>query len=260
MKRDLLLVPTYIGVTLFLSAFLAVFFVLYPVPEIFFQDLAYHIYVLDVFLFSMLSLLPFMAVLGLLIIIIRAIKLSTFTSFEFLTYVFLCLAVWLILIPACFFLRPENYVSLALTGKAPSVASIFFDAFSLTFFIENLEMYSLIPSVTLHTIFSDIFFLRNVVINAGLNGKFEYLILASMGLALSSLYSLRFVSKWKLINVSTILLLWCSIIYINTQMYKYNFSFYVETKWSACFVNVAITVILFLIGMVTSLKQKKGRG
>ncbi len=257
MKKDLLIIPTYIFVTLFLTAFLATFFVLYPMPSI--GNLDYHIYALDVFVFSGLTLLPLVSVAALIAITLRAVKINTFTTLEFFTYIFLCVFVWLILIPFCMFFAPEKVVSMKITGNTSTIASVFFDPNSLPSLLDNLKMYALSIPTTLLGVFSDLLILRKTALNAGIAGRVDYLLFASLGVALSALYSLRFVSKWKLINVSTILFLWCCIIWINALMYKNEMTVFLPTKWTVASINGLITFVLLAIGVVTTAKQKEAK-
>ncbi len=255
MKKDLLIVPTYISVTLFLTFILAVFFVLYPLPTI--GDVDYSIYLLDVFLYSALFILPMMAVPALVIVILRAIKYDANTMFSFLTYVFLCLSIWLLVIPLFLFFTPERMVSFLLTGKDYSIAAVFFDSASLSQLNNYLEVYSIQVSNSVLAIFSDLLFLRDMALEAGKNGRIAYLVFASIGFALSSLYALRHVSKWKLINVAWILFLWAFIIWINVRMYRNEWELYVGTEWSVFIINVTISLVVIILGSLLSAKFKK---
>ncbi len=254
MKKDLLIVPTYIAVTLFLTIIVATFFVLYPAHPI--DTMEYNIYALDIFLFSALSLLPLTAVAALTAIILRAIKYSTFTSLEFFSYIFLCVFVWLLLIPFCIFFIPEQRVSVLLTGTAASPASVFFNPESFPSLIQNLATYSIVIPNSVMTVFSDLLLLRETAFFAGRQGRIDYLLFSSLGLALSCLFALRFVSKWKLINISTVLFLWCAIVWINVQVYKNNLAIVVTPTWTLCIFNCVVSFILLVIGTVTTAKYK----
>ncbi len=254
MKKDLLIVPIYIAITLFLSLILAVFFVLCPLPQI--ETIDYSLYALDIFLYAFLYLCPMMAVVALVVMVLRIIKIGTYSMLSFLTYVFLCLAVWLILIPLFLFFSPELKVSFLLTGVSPSPATIFFTPDSFNYLAQSLEMYSIQFSDSLFSIFSDLLLLRDKALEAGKNGRITYLFYASLGLALSSLYSLRSISKWKLINVANILFLWCAIVWINAQIYRYDWDVLYSTKLTVFVFNCIITFVILILGLVTSAKQK----
>ncbi len=255
MKKDLLIVPTYIAVTLFFTCLLAVFFVLYPIPYIGTMD--FSTYVLDVFLYTMLFLLPLIAVFTLVIIVLRSIKYNATSMLSFLSYVFLCLSVWLILIPLFLFLTPERTVSQLITGNTTYIASIFFNVEYFPLLAENLLAYKINLSNSVLSIFSDLLLLREQALSSGEQGRISYLIFASLGLALSSLYGLRFVSKWNLINVATILFFWCIIVLMNALMYKNGWELYVGTSWTVFIINSIAAIIFILIGCVTGVKYKK---
>ncbi len=254
MKKDLLIVPTYIAVTLFLTAFAAIFFVLYPMPSI--GTLEYHIYAWDVFLYSALSLLPLVAVAALAAMILRSIKYNSSSTLDFFTYIFLCVFVWLMLIPFCLFFSPEQVVSFKLTGQAPSMAHGFFNVSLLSNLLQNLELYSITIPNSLVVIFSDLLLLRETAFLAGRVGRIDYLLYSSLGLALSSLYALRFVSKWKLINVAAVLFIWCVIIWINGIFYRQGWVLLINIQWTVCLINCLISVIVFFVGGVSSAKNK----
>ncbi len=257
MKNDLLIVPTYIAVTLCLTFFLALFFVLYPFSYVGSIDYSlYALYALDVFLYASLYILPSTAIASLVVIILRAIKYEVRSMLSFLTYVFLCLSVWLLLIPLFIFFVPEQTVSLYITGVIPSSASFFFNAQFFAELVENLNTYSISVPNSLLAVFSDLILLREKAFQAGNSGRFVYLLYASLGLALSSLYSLRFVSTWKLINVANVLFLGVIIVGVNIQIYRNDFGIIFNAYWTSFIFNCSIAGIVILIGIITTAKQK----
>ncbi len=255
MKKDLLIVPTYIAVTLFLTAFIACFFVLYPMPGI---DAAFvSTYIFDTMVFSSLSILPLISVLSLALVLLRSVKIGVFSILEFLTYIFLCLLIWLIVIPLFIFTVPEQQASLKILGQSPSLAQVFFQQETIPILAQNIEAFSLSLPKSVVQMFSDLVFLRDSAREFARQGRVSYLMFASLGLALSSLVALRYVSSWKLINVAVILFLWTLLVWLNIQVYKEEWNILFGSRWNAVIINGAFTFILFIIGIVCSAKRKK---
>ncbi len=254
MKKDLLIIPTYIVLTLFFTALLACFFVLYPMPGVDASNA--RIYIIDTFVFSALSLLPFMSVLALAFIILRSIKIGRHSFLEFLTYVFLCLSIWLIIIPIFLFTFPEQKVSEMILGQSPSLAQVFFQQETIPILIQNLEMNEVTLSSSVVRIFTDLVFLRDSARVFASQGRVSYLMFASLGLSLSTLISLRYVSSWKLINVAVILFLWSLLVWVNIQIYRTSWDFFLGPRWNAVVLNGAFTMVLIFIGINMHSKQK----
>lgn len=259
MKKVLFLILIYILTTLSLAALLACFFVLYPnsLPETVYTATPLH--TVDIFLYSCLSLLPFVSVVSLTLLLVHLIKTGSRTMLEFLGYTFLCLVTWLIIIPSCIFYQPEQKVSLLITGQSHSSVAAFFQSRATMELAENLEEYYLSPPEISLEIFSDLLFLRNVGRSAGGEGRVPYLLFASMGLALAALYALCSISEWKLINVAMNLLLWYGIIWLNIELYKKTWNFAFDTKWLALIVNGSIFFVIVLIGTVHAVVRRNAR-
>ena len=103
MKRSLVLIAVYLGTLVFITALIALSFVLFPGSPAPTSYVGKAVRVADIFVYSFFSLLPFTAVFSLLAVILHCIKTDSVGALDFLTYVFLCCCAWLLIIPFCFF-------------------------------------------------------------------------------------------------------------------------------------------------------------
>ncbi|MFI3257876.1 MAG: hypothetical protein R3Y36_06230, partial [Spirochaetales bacterium] len=244
----------YIFFTVFSTVFIAVFFVLYPMS---FPDTTLHFDSLFVFLYACLSLLPFMCVLSLVLLLLQFIKKNKPTTLEFLTYVLLSLIVWLIIIPVCIFFMPEQYTTIAGDEEWAVLVAEFFKANTMPAFDYAQEGNSFSPSTVIPQIFSHCIFLRETARTAGDNGRLAYLVFASLGLSIASLYALCSVSSWKLINVSTILFLGLIAVVLNLSIYKQVFTVGLDTNIQILIANGVFFSMMILIGMSSKLSRLK---
>lgn len=258
-KKVLFLILIYILATLFLTALLACFFTLYPIPLPESTLISPSLHNIDVFVYSSLALLPFVSVLSLTAILLRLIKSGSRTTPEFLSYVFLCFVVWLIIIPACIFYRPEQKLSMRIHGQSLSPASVFFETESVRSLAKNVEGAYLAPPEISIEILSGLLFLRDMGRSAGSEGRATYLLFASMGLALAALYALCSISEWKLINVAIVLLAFYGIVWFNVEIYKRNWDFAFDAKWLALIINGSLFFVMLFIGTALSAVQRKVR-
>ncbi len=254
MKKDLIIIPKYIMYVILLTVFSSTVFLLYPFTVENSLDLTVSLFY--IFLCVSIYLLPVMSVVGLLFILLREIKIGTFSFLSFLLYVFFCVFVWLIIIPMCIFFEPAKSLTGLLVPQNPYV-SPFFDGDFLSIGIQNLSMYEIPLNTILIKNLSDISLLSKQVVVAVYQGKIGYLLFASLGLALSSLYGLKRISAWKLINVAVILTLWCTIIIGNILLFKYSFELYFSTEILACIFNSIITICVGIVSLVHTIRLKK---
>ena len=254
MKKELSLILKYLFYVIILTIFSSLLFVMYPFALQGSVDFAE--YLVYIFVSVSLYLLPLMAVISLLIIIFREIRLANFTILSFLVYVFLCLFVWLIVIPLFIVFEPARTVSELLIGQHQYLHP-FFDGDFLQILINNLKTYEITLNGLLVQMLSDVYLLCRQVIDAVYQGKLGYLLFASIGLALSSLYALKNVSQWKLINVAVIFTIWCVVVFVNIYLFKNSVELYFATELLACIINAVVTFFVLLVGSVSSVKRKK---
>lgn len=254
MKKDLIIIPKYILYVIILTFLSSLVFVLYPFTSINSIDLT--VYIFHIFLSVSLYVLPVMAVVGLLLLLLREIKIGTFSFLSFLLYIFFCLFVWLLLIPMCIFFEPAKMIT-GLLIQQNQYLSPFFNGDFLPLVIQNLSSYEIPLNDILVNLLADVSLLSKQVVIAVNQGKIGYLLFASLGLALSSLYGLKNISSWKLINVASIITLWCVILVGNIFLFKYSVEFYLSTELLACILNIAITLVIMIISLVHNIKVKK---
>ena len=132
----------------------------------------------------------------------------------------------------------------------------FFNANFLQIILDNLKNYEIYINEGLIKILSDVSLLCKQVIVAINKGKAGYLLFASIGLALSSLYALKNISQWKLINVATIFTLWWTIIFSNIYLFKHSVEIYFPTETIVCILNILFTIFIYVTKIVNSKKQR----
>ncbi len=253
MKKEFLIIPKYLLYIIILTIIASSLFVLYPFTTS--SSINFNVYMFQIFLSVALYTLPLMAVISLMLVLLFEIKTGYSSFLSFLIYIFLCLFTWLILIPLFIFFEPATIVSGISTNKNPYLYPFFNKEF-LQIIIDNLKFYEIDIHKGLIKILSDISLFCKQVIIAIEKGKIGYLLFASIGLALSSLYALKNVSQWKLINVATIFTIWCTIIFTNIYLFKYIANFYFTTEMLACIINIVFTIFICITGIVNSKKKK----
>lgn len=114
------------------------------------------------------------------------------------------------------------------------------------------------------------YFARTEVIKSLARGYLSYLMFASFGLALLSIFFVRNINSWKLINVSLVVALFVSICKINREVFsavlfdkmigffQHNNMLWFTNRNNIQFViNISITLCFCLIGLVHFIRQRQ---
>ena len=260
MKRSLVLIAVYLGTLVFITALIALSFVLFPGSPAPTSYVGKAVRVADIFVYSFFSLLPFTAVFSLLAVILHCIKTDSVGALDFLTYVFLCCCAWLLIIPFCFLYHPEQRLCFFITGRAVSPAAAFFNEGLTAAFFNSFEARYFTPPDILILIFNTLFFVGKLLKTAVAAGRTSYVLFASAGLAMSALYGLHSVSHWKLINAFFVITLWFALGALNVYMYMPNFLFIFAGRWQPLIINGALCFLLCVISLVSAARRAKYTG
>ncbi|WP_428770927.1 hypothetical protein V1L52_03535 [Treponema sp. HNW] len=257
MKDSVLLIYIYICVLLALSVLIASMLILYPeAPAAGLYEDAFT-RIADIFLYSLFSLLPLTSIGALLAVIFTVIKRGYSSLLDFLVFIFLCSVVWLLIIPFCFLYQPAEYVAFWFNKGASSPAARFFKSGFFSTRLQDYEALYFNPPALIKDTVSSLFFLSDVIRETVDKGRKAYLLLASVGFALASVYGFYSFSYWKLMNAVLVIVFWAGICILNIYMYSQSFRTYASSIWVPLIVNLTLGAILWVPAIRKAAVQAK---
>lgn len=257
MKDSIFLIFTYIFVLCALSVLMGFMLILYPnAPAAsLYTDVSARI--ADIFLYSLFSLLPLTSISALLVIVFIVIKRGYSSLLDFLIFIFLCCVVWLLIIPVCYLYEPAEHIAFFVNKGLSSPAARFFKSGFFSTRLKDYEALYFNPPALIRNAVSNLFFLSQIVRSAVDKGRTSYLLFASAGFALASVYGFYSFSYWKLMNAVLVILFWAFICALNLYLYSPRFTAYTSSIWIPLIVNLSLGTILWLSAIRKAVLQAK---
>lgn len=257
MKDSIFLIGIYIFVLFVLSVFTALMLILYPAsPNAgLYTDILARI--ADIFLYSFFSFLPLTSIGALSAVVFTIIKRGYSSFLDFLIFIFLCCVVWLIIIPFCYLYEPAKRIGVFINKGSSSPCAQLFTSIFFDTKLQDAEAVYFSPPLLIRNIVSNLFFLSQIVRSAVDKGRTSYLLFASAGFALASVYGFYSFSYWKLMNAVLVILFWAFICALNLYLYSPRFTAYTSSIWIPLIVNLSLGTILWLSAIRKAVLQAK---